>query len=191
MTPKEIVSIPVPALKRLTLEEVQAIYSWVKEVKDTSSEEAMVLNFGTVLEEGESSISGAEYEKRLELHAKSLAGLQHLMWLEEHRDEFPQLHEAMKKFWLADFAGTFLRDSRGDWSVPCAYWRGARWDRSAFWLSRPWPSGCRVVLLGIDALDPLHPAPLNLDPLPIAEPALTPLVLEIGGERYEIQAKKI
>lgn len=171
MIQKEILNIKVPALKRLSKKKILELYPWATEIKDTSTEKAGYLNLAMIQnKEDEGYVSGDEVQKRLKDSKHQFPGLQHMLWLQERREKYPELKKVMqgKDVWWIFFQGTHLRDSYGFWDVPCASWEGARWDRGAIWLDSAWNSDYRVVLLGIDP-GPIAPVSLNLEPLPIIE----------------------
>ena len=69
--------IQVPALPRLTLEELKARYSWIERIeRDDSPVCPVTLRLATVLKSGEDSINGATYERRLVPRRSMLLGLQ-------------------------------------------------------------------------------------------------------------------
>jgi hypothetical protein len=130
------ISIQLPALKRPTLKELQANNDWIKSIeRDTSTEEAVTLTFATVLvpDDG-SSIDGKEYEKRIALKHNALLGFQHMMWLIEHQDEFPELKPFLGKVYI-DFPGIVVVHRDGDRRVPCCAQDGSRWGARWHWLS--------------------------------------------------------
>lgn len=188
MIQKETLNIKVPALKRLSKKKILELYPWAKEIKDTSTEKAGYLNLAMIQnKEDEGYVSGDEVQKRLKASKLKFPGLQHMLWLEEHKDEFPQIKKAMAgDAWWIFFQGTHLRVSRGSWRVPYADWSGARWDRGAVWLDRTWYSRCRVVLLGIES-GPI--ASVSLDPLSIA-PEFIEVTQTINGVEYKGTLKK-
>jgi hypothetical protein len=128
-------SIHLPALKRPTLKELQSKYDWIKSIeRDTSTEEAVTLTFVTVLvpDDGD-AIDGKEYEKRIALKLNSLLGFQHMWYLIEHRDEFPELKPFLGKIYI-DFSGIVVVYRVGYRRVPFCHRHGSRWDAHWRWL---------------------------------------------------------
>jgi hypothetical protein len=128
-------SIPMPALKRPTLKELQANNDWIKSIeRDTSTEEAVILTLATALvpDDG-NSIDGKEYEKRIALKHNSLLGFQHRQWLLEHQDEFPELKALLGKIYI-DFPGIVVVNRDGSRGVPYCGRSGSRWDGGWRWL---------------------------------------------------------
>jgi hypothetical protein len=80
-----------------------------------------------------------------------IPGIEYWKWMIENPDK---AEEAAKKqnYDIKDgnyhyFPGSSLCRSDGHWSVPCAYWNGGEFYRSAYWLENEWNSGRRVLLL--------------------------------------------
>ncbi len=91
------ISISIPALKRPTLKQLQEKWSWIKTIeRDSSTEEPLVLKLATVLSD-KNSIDGKEYERRIALSLSRLLGYQHLEWLIEHQDEYPDFMALLGK----------------------------------------------------------------------------------------------
>ncbi|MGC9603348.1 MAG: hypothetical protein ABSF47_02660 [Minisyncoccia bacterium] len=123
----ETLSIPIPALSRPNLEELQEFSSLVHYVKrDTSPTEAVVLNIATVLRSDEDQINGREYETRINTKSKLILGYQHAIWLAEHQGEFPELMKLLGKSNI-DFPGLVV-DVTGDLRVPCLSKLNERWS---------------------------------------------------------------
>jgi hypothetical protein len=131
------ISIQIPALKRPTLKELQSKYDWIKSLeRDTSTEEPVTLTLATVLVPDDGNyVDGKEYEKRIALKLNSLLGFQHMMWLIEHSDEFPELKPFLGKIYI-DFPGIVVVHRVGGRSVPYCLQSGSRWGDYWNWLSR-------------------------------------------------------
>jgi len=97
--------IRIPALKRPTLAELQAKWSWIRKIeRDTSPEGPVTLNLATVLRDvAEGSINGPEYERRISSSMSRLLGYQQLAWLIEHQDEYPAFMALLGKVYT-DFS---------------------------------------------------------------------------------------
>lgn len=102
-------------------------------------------------------------EVKEEVKDMRVANLAVLDYLKENPETVPI---EWKKYWLY-FFGTELRGLVGFWYVPCGYWYGGEWGRSARWLSRDWDSSNRVVLLET-APQTLTNEPAEIDALNIA-----------------------
>ena len=140
--------IIIPALPRPTLKELQAKYTWIKKIeRDTSETKSVELSLISVLKDGETSIDGKKYEKRL---PKKLLGFQHLEWLVEHQGEFPELLEQAKKenFWYIDFSGLVVVYEDGDRRVPYGARFGERWGARWHWLDNRFLQDGRVAVSG-------------------------------------------
>jgi hypothetical protein len=139
------VSIQLPGLKRPTLKELQSKYDWIKSIeRDTSTEEAVTLVFFTVLVPSDgNSINGKEYEKRIALKHNSLLGFQHMMWLIEHQDEFPELKPLLGKIYI-DFPGIVVVNRDGGRGIPYCGQDGSRWGGLWGWLSGEFGSSGRI-----------------------------------------------
>lgn len=73
-------------------------------------------------------------------------GIEYWKWLIENPGKNPPGSNIKDgNYYL--FPGSVLRDGDGYWRVPYAAWDGAKWHRSASWLTRYWNSLSRVVLL--------------------------------------------
>ena len=122
----DVFTIQIPALPRPTLRELKKKFPWIKAIKrDTSPTKPITLGVGTVLsfQEGWSwedcasaqkmvdMIFGVEYKKLLVPEHKILLGYQQACWLEEHKDEFPDL-TAFRKSHSIDFPGLVISASR-------------------------------------------------------------------------------
>jgi len=139
------VSIQLPALKRPTLKELQSKYDWIKSIeRDTSTEEAVTLTFATVLTPSDgNSIDGREYEKRIALKHDALLGFQHMAWLIEHQDEFPEFKPFLGKIYI-DFPGLVVVNRDGDRNLPYCSRDGSRWDDFWDWLGDDFNSSGRI-----------------------------------------------
>lgn len=112
----ESLTIPIPALPRPTLGELQSRYGWIRNIeRDDSSEGPVTLRLVTVLKPKETSINGPTYGERLEpLKGKGqLFGFQHQQWLLEHQNKFLDLMALLGKVYI-DFPGiVVVRGGRG------------------------------------------------------------------------------
>jgi len=144
-------SIPIPALPRLTLEEIQAKFPGVKSIeRDTSPTEAGVLNLATILRPTEEKVDGAEYERRIAPRPDSLYGLQHALWLVEHQDEHPAFKALLGKIYI-DFSGLVVVIEGGMRVVFYLIQDGKRWSVSWFWLGDVFGRRGRLALSGKSA----------------------------------------
>jgi MoxR-like ATPase len=73
-----------------------------------------------------------------------IPGIEYWKWIIENPGKVPQ---SMKDGNYYYFPGSVLRDRGGRWSVPCSYWVGTEFNRSAYWISLEWGSNFRIVLL--------------------------------------------
>lgn len=77
-------------------------------------------------------------------------GIEYWKFMIENSDKVPTTKKANLKDRNYYFSpGSLIRDSDGDWCVPCAYWGGSSWDRDADWLGVSWLAFYRIVLLEI------------------------------------------
>lgn len=148
MKTTEQLNIKIPALKRPTLKALQKEWSWIRSIeRDISTEKACVLNLATVLEDGENSITGSEYEKRF---PKDLLGFQHREWLIENQDKFPKLKELLGKELLGkvyiDFPALIVVYDDGNRLVPYAGRDGKRWYGYWNWLGLGFSSDGRFAV---------------------------------------------
>lgn len=129
-------TLQIPALPRSTFEEIQKRFPGIKAIEgvDHSPTEAVTLKLVTVLREGESSIGGTEYERRIAPHQDIILGYQQAVWLEEHQDEFPEFMALLGKVYI-DFSGLVVVDDGGYRGVFCLSQGGGRWHVGDGWLS--------------------------------------------------------
>ena len=141
-------TLQIPALPRPTLAELQAKFDWVKRIeRDTSPIEAVTLKLATVLREGEKSVNGAEYERRLTPKLDLVLGYQQAVWLEEHQDEFSEFMALLGKIYI-DFSGLVVVHADGGRGVPYFDQDGERWELYWHWLRGGFRSGGRVAVSG-------------------------------------------
>jgi len=126
--PSGELTLQLPALPRLSLEEIQKRFPFVKEIEsgDISPTEAVTLELGTLLFTGEDSIPGKEYERRLS--SGPYMGLQQAIYLSDHQDD-PELatFKALAGKFYIDFPGIKAVDSGGARGVPYLGSVGGRW----------------------------------------------------------------
>jgi hypothetical protein len=140
------ISIQIPALKRPTLEYLQAKYGIKSIERDTSTEEPVTLTFATVLvPDDDGSIDGVEYERRIMLKHDVLLGFQHREYVVEYQDEFPELKPFLGKIYI-DFSGIVVVYRDGDRYVPCCHPGGSRWYGSWIWLSGSFNANGRLAV---------------------------------------------
>ncbi|MBI3589536.1 MAG: hypothetical protein HY093_03975 [Candidatus Liptonbacteria bacterium] len=128
-------SIPIPALPRLSLAEIQTKFPWVKSIeRDTSPTEAGTLNLATILRPDENQVAGAEYERRIAPNFNSLYGLQQGLWLVDHQDEHPAFKALLGKIYI-NLSGLVVVSGGGLRGVFYLGRGGKRWGVSWHWLS--------------------------------------------------------
>lgn len=136
-------TLQIPALSRLTLDQIQSRWKWVKRIeKDDSPTESVALTLATPLRVGEKSIDGAEYQLRLA--NQPVLGLSQAIWLEEHQSEFTALMALLGKAYI-DFPAT-IAVSGADCRRRLPYLRkgGERFKLSWHWAGRGFCSFGRV-----------------------------------------------
>jgi len=145
--------IQVPALPRLTLEELKARYSWIERIeRDDSPVCPVTLRLATVLKSGEDSINGATYERRLVPRRSMLLGLQHRDWLVANQNNLPEptrtaLKALLGKIYL-DFPGLIVVRGGGGRGFPYAGVDGERWSGYWYWTGLSLSRGGRVAVVG-------------------------------------------
>lgn len=153
LTDDEVV-IEMPALKRPTLEQVQADWPAVKSIeRDDSTEEAVTLRLSTVLKSTESRIDGKTYERRLMTlrTGGKLLGFQHRKWLLENQDKIadPKVRAALKallgKVYI-DFSGIIVVYEAGNRYVPYVGSDGRRWFGRWDWLGSGFIGSGRIAV---------------------------------------------
>jgi hypothetical protein len=128
-------TLSIPVLNRPTLKEIQKEWSYIKSIEsDSSTEKAVEIEFVSVLKEGESYITGSEYEARLKARTDVILGFQHRKWLIDNQEN-PVVKEALEALrkegvWYIDFPGLVVVDEDGSRCVPCAGRDGKRWGGS-------------------------------------------------------------
>ncbi len=131
--------IQIPALPRPTLAELREKFPWIRGEngieRDISPEGAVTLVLGTVLREGEPSISGLEYERRLALVSRPLFGYQQLAWLVEHQDEHPVFKALLGQIYI-DGPGLVVVIDDGVRYFPSLDQIGKRWNLDLHWIGR-------------------------------------------------------
>ena len=141
-------SIPIPALPRLTIEEIQKKFSWVKSIeRDTSPTEAVTLNFATILRPEENQVNGTEYERRITPKLDILLGLQQALWLVDHQDEFPAFMALLGKIYI-DFSGLVVVRGDGNRGRFSLRQGGERWSVNWDWLGNDFDRHGRLALSG-------------------------------------------
>lgn len=130
-------AIQIPALQRPTLPELQARWSFIREIEsDTSPEGPVTLQLSTVFKDGEERIDGPEYERRLKALVGQF-GFQQLGWLVQHQDDHPSFQALLGLIYLdgpaiivvsrgGDRLVAFLSQCDERW---CLHWH---WLRSGF-----------------------------------------------------------
>lgn len=142
------VAIQIPALPRPTLAELQAKFSWIKEIEpDTSPECAVTLALGTLLRSNEERISGSEYQQRRVPLVSRMFGYQHAERLIEHQYEFPGLMALLGKVYI-DFPGLVVVDADGRRYFPCLDGHGRRWYLLWRWTGRDLDRNGRLAVSG-------------------------------------------
>jgi len=144
-------TLRIPALPRPTLAELREKFPWIREEegieRDTSPAEAVTLNLGTVLREGEGSVGGAEYERRLQPKLDILLGYQQAEWLVAHQNQFPELMALLGKVYI-DFPGLVVVRADGRRLVPDLDQGGRRWGLYWRWLGHGVSGYDRVAVSG-------------------------------------------
>lgn len=120
-------TITLPALPRPTLEELKQYFAIKSIERDASPETPVTLTLVTVLKPGETSMDGAEYERRLAPKEDALLGFQHRQWLLDHQDEYPALKALFGKVYI-DFPGIVVRFDDGRCGIPSCFRDGPRGD---------------------------------------------------------------
>ncbi len=139
-------TIPIPALARLSLEEIQKRFRDIKGIeRDTSPTEVVTLNLATILRSDEERVNGEEYERRIASKLEILFGPQQAIWLMEHQDEFPALMALLGKIYI-DFSGMVVVGEDGGRDVFCLNRLGKRWDLGRDWVSGDFGRGGRLAL---------------------------------------------
>lgn len=170
----ENIRIKIPALKRLTLEELKKHRSYISSIeKDESTEEEVVMELTTVLKDGEDYIDGKEYEKRIK--KLPLLGFQHLIWLTENQPK--ELKDVLGKIYI-DFPGIVVVGVDGGRSIPCARRDGERWDGNWLWLGGVFSRRGRVAVSGKSALS------VGSGRLEDSDTCSLPASLVINGVKY-------
>lgn len=138
--------IKIPKLPRPTLAALQKEWDWIKSIeKDISQTKATDLIIGSVLKQGETYISGEEYEKRWS-GAENLLGLQQAQWLLENQDKFPEF-KAMTEIYI-NFPGIIVVNAYGSQIVPCLDQNGSRWYLHWHWLGDGFDGHGRIASSG-------------------------------------------
>lgn len=140
MTPQK--QITIPALKRIPLKELQKKYSWIKGIeKDDSTEKAVIMDIKNI------GTNGNATGKDVEAVGSNL-GIQHMLWLYDNQDDFPELFAEAEKenWWYLLFPATIVVDEDGSRSVPCLFQSGTRWDGNWGWLDDSFDSDGRVAV---------------------------------------------
>jgi len=140
--------INLPALRRPTLQELQAQYPGIKSIeRDASPESPVTLSLATVLKPGETCIRGGEYERRLAPNHIISLGFQHRQWLLAHQDGYPSLNLLLGKIHI-DFPGIIVRLDDGFRRIPCCRRGVTRWIRGWYWLDDRFLENGRVAVAG-------------------------------------------
>jgi hypothetical protein len=125
-----------------------ASFDWVKSIeRDTSPVEAVTLRLFTILREGETSVGGAECERRIAGKLNIILGYQQAVWLVEHQDEFPEFMAMLGKIYI-DFSGLVVVNSYGSRSFPFLDRSGERWYLIWNWIDDGFGSDGRVASSG-------------------------------------------
>lgn len=110
--------IQIPALRRPTLAELKAKYSWVCQIeRDVSPEGPVTLRLGTLLRKGEDQIKGQEFERRSKTIAGQTLGFQHAEWLVGCQNSFPALTALLERVCI-DFLGIVVVNADGGQIFP-------------------------------------------------------------------------
>lgn len=132
-TDDEVV-IEIPALKRPTPEEIQAIHGPNATIeRDDSTEAAVTMRLATVRKSTEPSIDGPTYERRiLKLRTEGrLLGFQHRRWFFANVDLLPEPAKSAVKALLGkvyiDFPAIVVVDEDGSRCIPYADYDGKQW----------------------------------------------------------------
>lgn len=145
--------ITIPALKRISLKELQEKYFWIKKIeRDVSTEEPVTLDILKLRNQA----TGKELES-----VGSNLGFQHMLWLLDHQDEFPELLTQAKKedWWYLLFPATIVVLEGGSRGVPCLGQGGARWCGDWYWLDNSFVSSGRVAVGQVADAMKLKPLP--------------------------------
>jgi hypothetical protein len=129
------ISIKIPALPRPTLADVRGDYPCnypyiSKIVRDFSPSGPVTLRLATVLNKGELSVGGPEYQRRLVLSGLwRLLGFQQLAWIVAHQDDYPVFLSFLGEFSIDGSALTVI-DENGVENTPyiCKNNGTGRWD---------------------------------------------------------------
>lgn len=130
-------NIRIPALPRPTIEELRKRYPSIRESngieKDVSPTEEVILHLGSVMRDGEKTISGDEYERRLQSEQFMLLGYQHAKWLVNCQTDHPAFMALLSKVYI-DFPGIVVIDQNNRRFVPYLRQKGCYWGIHWNWL---------------------------------------------------------
>ena len=139
-------TLKLPALRRPTLAELQAKFSFIKSIeRDTSPVEAVTFNLATVLGDGENSINGAEYERRITPKRTIILGYQHAAWLMDRQKEYPDLMGLLGKIYI-DFSGLVVVRGSGRRDYPYLGQNDKLWFVSWSWVDSDFSRDGRVAI---------------------------------------------
>lgn len=140
----EAVEIRIPATPKSSFSDILKKYNFLRSIeKDDSPEGEVVMTFATVLRKDESSISGSEYELRLQ-KVSGILGYSQAVWLVEHQVELPkEFMELLGKVYV-DFPATVAVKVDGHRYVPYLNLRDGRWFLNWNWIGGGFYSNDRV-----------------------------------------------
>ena len=130
----ETVEICISATPKSSSKGILKKYDFLRSVeKDDSPEGEIVMTLATVLREDEGSVSGSEYELRLQ-KISGILGYSQAVWLVENQDKLPkEFMDLLGKIYV-DFPATVAVDVDGCQCVPYLHSSVGRWFLGWRWL---------------------------------------------------------
>jgi hypothetical protein len=113
------ISIKIPALPRPTLVDFRGDYPYISTiVRDFSPRGPVTFRLATVLNKGELSVGGPEYQRRLVMSdLRRVLGFQQLAWMIAHQDDYPVFLSFLGEFSIDGSALTVI-DENGVENTP-------------------------------------------------------------------------
>lgn len=141
----EMIEVHIPATPKSNSKSILKKYDFLRSIeKDDSPEGEVVMTFATALRgEDENSISGSEYELRLQ-KITGILGYSQAVWLVENQDKLPkEFMDLLGKIYV-DFPATIAVSVGGGRCVPFLRLRAGRWFLDWHWLEDGFSSDGRV-----------------------------------------------
>jgi hypothetical protein len=113
-------AIPIPEQPRMPLADVQTMFPGIVATPfEGGMAGDVTMRLGTVLDEFQGDISGAQYRCRIQPRSGKYCGLEEALWLEANQEEFPDIARLPEWLYHIDFPRTPMVDRHGRWYVPC------------------------------------------------------------------------